>query len=67
MKIDELRPKTISEIKAELIELRKEQFKLRMQIVTGQSSNTASLKQTRKDVAIAKTILNQKIKEVNNG
>mgnify|MGYP005996212437 CR=1 FL=1 len=54
-----LRSKSASELADELVELRKEEFKLRMQRGTGQLTNTARFKQIRREAARIKTILNQ--------
>ena len=54
-----LRAKSASELNDELVELRKEEFKLRMQRGTGQLSNTARFKQIRREAARIKTILNE--------
>lgn len=54
-----LRSKSAQELKDELVELRKEEFNLRMQRGTGQLSNTARFKQIRREVARIKTILNE--------
>ncbi len=54
-----LRAKSAQELKDELVELRKEEFNLRMQRGTGQLSNTARFKQIRREVARIKTILNE--------
>ena len=54
-----LRAKSVDELKNELVELRKEEFNLRMQRGTGQLSNTARFKQIRREVARIKTILNE--------
>lgn len=58
----ELRAKSASELKDEMVELRKEEFKLRMQRGTGQLSNTARFKEIRRQVARIKTILNEQAK-----
>lgn len=57
MSTSELRKKTAEELNSELVELRKEQFNLRMQAATGQLGNPARFKQIRRDVARVKTIL----------
>lgn len=57
-----LRGKTAQELNDELVELRTEEFKLRMQRGTGQLSNTARFKQIRRDVARIKTVLNEQAK-----
>ncbi len=54
-----LRAKSAQELKDELVELRKEEFNLRMQRGTGQLSNTARFKQIRREVARIKTVLNE--------
>lgn len=60
MKASELRKKSLEELGKELIELRKAQFSLRMQLATQQSNNTAQLGKLRKDVARIKTILSER-------
>ena len=55
----ELRAKSATELKDELVELRKEEFSLRMKRGTGQLSDTSRFKKIRKDVARIKTILNE--------
>ena len=58
----DLRAKSASELNEELVDLRKEEFNLRMQRGTGQLSNTSRFKQIRRSVARIKTILNEKAK-----
>ncbi|MEZ7862811.1 MAG: 50S ribosomal protein L29 [Aeromonadaceae bacterium] len=60
MKAQDLRQKSVEELKAELIGLLREQFNLRIQASTGQLSQTHTLKQVRRDVARVKTVLNEK-------
>lgn len=60
MNAKELRAKSETELKLELQELLKTHFKLRMQKATQQLQNTASLRQTRRDIARVRTILTQK-------
>lgn len=61
MNISELREKSPEELKNELIELRKEQFKLRMQKGSGQLSQTHLLKDVRRNIARVKTVMNEKL------
>jgi large subunit ribosomal protein L29 len=61
MTAKELNEKTVDELKSELVDLLKEQFNLRMQHATGQLSNTAQLKTTRRSIARVKTIIRQKV------
>ena len=60
MKAKDLREKTVSELKDELIELRKEQFNLRMQRGVGQAARVHQFKLNRKNIARVKTIMNEK-------
>jgi large subunit ribosomal protein L29 len=60
MKATELREKDEQSLKTELIELRKEQFKLRMQYSMGQSTRNHDFSRIRKDIARIKTVLNEK-------
>ena len=60
MNVSELRAKDASQLNAELLELLKAQFSLRMQIATQQLSNTSQLVKVRKDIARVKTILREK-------
>ncbi|BBP46847.1 50S ribosomal protein L29 [Thiosulfatimonas sediminis] len=61
MTAKELNEKTVEELRNELLELRKEQFNLRMQHSTGQLSNSAGLKKVRRTIARVKTIIRQKV------
>ena len=60
MKAAELRQKETTELQAEVKELQKAHFGLRMQKATQQLTNTSALRHTRRDIARAKTILAQK-------
>ena len=60
MKVSELKEKSVSELETMLIDLRKSQFELRMQLATGQLSKNHMIKATRRDVARVKTIINEK-------
>ena len=68
MEAKELRDKSEVELKAELQDLLREQFNLRMQKGTGQLSNSARMKSVRRDVARVMTIMNeQKLNEKSAG
>ena len=54
-----LAAKTPPELRTELGELLKEQFGLRMQKATQQLTNTAKLRQVRRSIARARTVLHQ--------
>ena len=60
MKTTELRQKDVAGLQAEVKELQKAFFGLRMQKATQQLNNTATLRSTRRDIARAKTILVEK-------
>ena len=57
MKASELRDKSVDELSKQLLTLREEQFKLRMQKSTGQLGQTHLLKQNQRDIARVKTVL----------
>jgi large subunit ribosomal protein L29 len=59
MKASELREKSPADLNAELLKLLEGQFKLRMQKATGQLGQTHLLKQTRRDIARVKTVLEE--------
>ena len=61
MKMSELKDKSVEDLNTELVEQLKSQFKLRMQLSTGQLEQTHLLKQTRRDIARIKTLLKQKV------
>ncbi len=60
MKASELREKSSDELKAELLNLLREQFTLRMQSSTGQLEKPHLLKQVRRNIARVKTVLTEK-------
>jgi large subunit ribosomal protein L29 len=62
MKVTDLRAKSVDELNAELIELRRAQFSLRMQIATQQLTKVDQLGKVRKDVARVKLVLAEKAK-----
>ena len=60
VKAEALRAKTPDELKAQLIDLKKEQFNLRFQAAGGQVENPTRAKIVRREVARIKTVLGQK-------
>lgn len=60
MKANEIRQKSASDLEKELLDLRKVQFSLRMQIATQQLNNTSQLGKVRRDIARVKTIQREK-------
>jgi large subunit ribosomal protein L29 len=59
MNADELRGKSTEELAEQLLELRREQFNLRMQQATGELTHNTEHGRVRKDIARVKTILNE--------
>lgn len=62
MKANELRGKTVAELKQELVGLLREQFNLRMQKGTGQLARPDQFQKVRRNIARVKTVLNEKAK-----
>jgi len=62
MNAQELRNKSAKELQEELLNLRREQFNLRMQKATGQLARPAEVQKVRRNIARVKTVLNEKIK-----
>ncbi|MBL7249776.1 50S ribosomal protein L29 [Alloalcanivorax sp. C16-2] len=60
MKASELRDKSVEELQSHQLELLEEQFKQRMQLASGQLSQTHKLGKVRRDIARVKTILREK-------
>ena len=60
MKINEMRGKSAKELGEHIVDLRREQFSLRMQKAQGNSAQTHQFKRTRREIARAKTALNEK-------
>jgi large subunit ribosomal protein L29 len=63
MKASEFRAKSADELNNELVELRRAQFSLRMQLATQQLNKVDQLGKVRKDVARVKTVLAEKAKQ----
>jgi large subunit ribosomal protein L29 len=61
-KNDELRSKSAEELGKELLELRKAQFGLRMQVATQSLTKNSEIARLRKQVARVHTFLNEKTK-----
>jgi large subunit ribosomal protein L29 len=60
MDVKEIREMTAEQIGKELLDLRREQFNLRMQSATGQGVRTHEFGRIRKDIARLKTILRER-------
>ena len=59
MKASELREKSIEDLGKDLLVLREDQFKLRMQKSTGQLGQTHLLQQAQRDIARVKTVMGE--------
>jgi large subunit ribosomal protein L29 len=62
MKANELRQKNSAELAEELLQLRREQFNLRMQQATGQLARSDQYRRVRKDIARVKTVMTEQEK-----
>jgi large subunit ribosomal protein L29 len=62
MKIEDIRLKTVDQLREDLARLKKEQFNLRFQKATGQLEKTSRVRQVRRDIARIETILSEKAK-----
>ena len=60
MKTEEIKNKTIDQLKTELLNLYKEAFNLRFQKSSGQLENTSRIFKVRKLIAKIKTIIREK-------
>ena len=60
MNTKEMRAKSPEELNKELLELRKAQFSLRMQVATQQLTKTTELGRVKREIAQLKTVLTQK-------
>ena len=63
MKAVELRSKSVDELNAELIELRRAQFSMRMQLATQQLNKVDQVGKVRRDIARVRTVLAEKAKQ----
>tara|TARA_Y100000991_G_C21824162_1_gene285224 strand:+ start:466 stop:666 length:201 start_codon:yes stop_codon:yes gene_type:complete len=64
MKIDELKSKTVDQLKSILTDLKKESFNLRFQKANGQLENTARVRVVKRSVARVLTLINNKQQEL---
>jgi len=58
---ENLRASTVDELKAKVVDLKKEQFNLRFQRASGELENTARMRTIRREIARIKTVLGQKL------
>lgn len=62
MNAKEMRTKSPEELNKELLDLRRAQFSMRMQVATQQMSKTTELGRVKREIAQIKTILTEKAK-----
>lgn len=60
MKAQELRQKTVQELKEAQVALYREQFNLHMQKATGQLSKPDQIRKVRRDIARINTVISEK-------
>ena len=60
MKAKEFREKTIEQLQEQLLELRREQFNLRIQQATGQQAKSDQVTRVRRDIARLKTVVRER-------
>lgn len=63
MKAMELRAKSVDELNNELIELRRAQFSLRMQLATQQLTKVDQMGKVRRDIARVRSVLAEKARQ----
>jgi large subunit ribosomal protein L29 len=67
MKAEEIRKLSTDEVEQNVKSLKEELFNLRFQLATGQLENPARIREVRKSIARAKTILRERELNVQNG
>lgn len=60
MKINELREKTVEDMRGELLALKRELFNLRMQSTMGEAPRPHHFQRVRRDIARVKTVIHEK-------
>lgn len=60
MKLDEMREKTVDELKSAIVDWRKDLFNYKLQLSTHKLENTALISKTKKLIAQAKTVIKEK-------
>ena len=60
--LEELKTLSVADLKAQLVDAKKELFNLRFQNATNQLDNTARIKEVRKNIARIQTIITEKEK-----
>ena len=58
--LEELKSQSVADLKAQLVEAKKELFNLRFQNATNQLENTGRIKEVRRNIARIQTIITEK-------
>ena len=58
--VEELKSKSVEELNQELVSAKKELFNLRFQNATNQLTNTARIKEVRRNIARIQTVITEK-------
>jgi len=66
MKLQEMREKTIDELKDAVIEFKKQLFNLRLKKSTNKLEDPSLISKTRRSISQVKTVISEKEKEVEN-
>ena len=61
MQANDLRNKSVEELKTELSDLQREQFNLRFQLKSGAFQQTNNVRKVRRDIARINTIISEKL------
>ncbi|TCP24170.1 LSU ribosomal protein L29P [Scopulibacillus darangshiensis] len=67
MKANDIRNLTTAEVEQNMKTLKEELFNLRFQLATGQLENPARIREVRKSIARAKTVLRERELKIQNG
>jgi large subunit ribosomal protein L29 len=67
VKAETFRTQTADELKAKLLELKKDRLNLRFKVASGEMENPARMRIVRREIARIKTVLGQKAAEAVNG
>ena len=60
MKIQEMREKTVEELKSAVVDYKKQLYDLRVQKTLNKLENTAQIGKIRREIAQIKTVINEK-------
>ena len=58
--VNELKNQSVADLKAQLVDAKKELFNLRFQNATNQLDNTSRIKEVRKNIARIQTVITEK-------